>query len=924
VTRRVRPGGRVQARGPVGAHLLTYSAPPVEEQPEPWPEPGDPRMADRLAAAERLDAYEARVLAAARAALTEWTGLVSTTVLRSQITAAAGDGLPPDPGAIPPLSSAWDRIVNSTIVTAIRDLLGEVFAALLQEDQVVSARPWQEEYLATVVNRLSGVPDDTFTIVRAEVQDAIDLGESIPKIRDRVEDVLASQGETTWENRAQVIARTETIGAYNGGHLAAWAARDELTGATTDKVWLATIDSRTRDSHFRADGQRVRMDRPFRVGGFLLMHPGDPTGPASEVIQCRCTMLDLEADEDTPDTAERQLRDPADVQGEIDRRAEQEPEPVIRAYDDPAEQDAQARSVDAARALTASTAGPAPTGQTVTAAGSGPGVTSAHEGRTPMPRTWRSDPFLAPFAEPTGDGRIFKVGSLTHRDLPLPLLYQESSAMGHDGSIVVGRILDVEFTDAGIVASGDYLDAPEVKVAVGKAMALVEAGLGSVSVDLAAVVGELVDEDGNPISMEDIWDAWDRGEEPVVLDQVAEGELIACTQVATPAFAKARIVLDPVSAEENPAGGGDGEASLALQDAGGVSIAVGDQVDVDLAEDGSLRGEVTAVDEEAETVTVQPLDDDNQPAGDPVVVAPSAVTVTSAAAAAETEEDAAEAVVAAAVAAAEALVAGPGVLRPPADWFTNPNLPEPTPITITDEGRIYGHVAVWGTCHVGFSNTCVTPPTSPTSYAYFHTGEVVLDDGSRVAVGNLTLGGRHADVRMAYRSAIEHYDVQGAGTGIIRLYEDEHGIAMAGAVAPGTTEEQVYDMRRSPVSGDWRRVAGELELIGVLSVNAPGFPTPRFATDESGRTALTAAASVRPADAPRRRRPAGLSQQELTRRITETVRAGMRQEVRAELRAAAEEQQRRERLERVAASIRRDPRKRVAQLAAQVTAGGKR
>jgi len=886
---------RGRTRGPVGAHLLTYATEDPPAESGDWPEPGDPHLERRREAAARLDAYEAQVLAAARSALQQWTGLVATAVLRSTVTAAAGDGLPPDPGVIPPLSTAWDRIVGSTIVQTLQDLLGEVFAALLGEDRVLSARPWQEEYLATVANRLSGVPDDTFTVVRAEVQDGIDLGESIPKIRDRVETVLAAQGETTWENRAQTIARTETIGAYNGGHLAAWQARDELTGATTEKVWLCTIDTRTRDSHFRADGQRVRMDRPFRVGSALLMHPGDPTGPAGEVINCRCTMLDLEADEETPDTSHRQLRDPADVQGEIDRRADQDP-PVVRAYDEP----------DPASV----TATPAAAGQTVTAAGSGPGVTAAPEGRTPMPRTWRSDPFLAPFGEATGDGRIFKVGSLTSRDLPLPLLYQESSAMGHDGSIVVGRILEVDFTDQGIVASGDYLDAPEVKDAVGKALALVEAGLGSVSVDLASVVAEMVDEDGNAVTMEDIFDAWDRGEEPVVLEQVAEGQLIACTQVATPAFAKARIVLDPVAA---PA---DGEASLSLQDSAGTSIVVGDTVDVDMGADGTVSGEVTAVDETAETVTVQPLDADSQPAGDPVVVAPSACTVTSSA---STEEDAATAVVAAAAAAAaEALVAGPGVLRPPAAWFADPKLPGPTPCTITDDGRVYGHVAVWGTCHVGFSNTCVTPPESPSKYAYFHTGEVVTEDGSRVAVGNLTLGGRHADVRLAYRSAVEHYDVQGAGTAVVRLYEDEYGIAMAGALTPGVTEEQLYDLRRSPVSGDWRRVGGELELIGVLSVNAPGFPTPRFATDESGRTALTAAPSVRPAEAPVRRRPAGLSQQELTRRITEKVRAELRTEVRTELRAEREQQARRERLQRVAASIKRDPRSRVQQLAAQV------
>jgi len=31
----------------------------------------------------------------------------------------------------------------------------------------------------------------------------------------------------------------------------------------------------------------------------------------------------------------------------------------------------------------------------------------------------------------------------------------------------------------------------------------------------------------------------------------------------------------------------------------------------------------------------------------------------------------------------------------------------------------------------------------------------------------------------------------------------------------------------SPVSGDWRWIGGQLELIAVCSVNTPGFPVPR-------------------------------------------------------------------------------------------------
>ena len=550
-------------------------------------------------------------------------------------------------------------------------------------------------------------------------------------------------------------------------------------------------------------------------------------------------------------------------------------------------------------ALAASATDPAPAGHTDPAAGSGPGDASDPEGR-PMPRTWKSAPHLAPFDTPTGDGRIFKVGSLTARELPLPLLFQPTSGFGHDGSVVVGRILAVNFTEQGVEASGDYLDAdaaaaPDLSKAIEQAVTLAESGLGHVSVDLSDVVGELVDEDGNPVSMEDIFDAWDRGEDPKVLEQVSEGKLIAVTQVATPAFEGAKIELTAAAAPASPGG------EAALEDASGGVVAVGAIVDYEIVSDDgedvqeSGRGEVTGLNEDDEMVTIQPTEvpvgTPVEEPGNPVTVPLANVTVVTPASEPAADEEEAEV----------SLLAAAGPLRPPAEWFEDPKLTGPTALTITDDGRVYGHAALWDVCHVGFSNTCVTPPPSPSGYKHFHTGEVVTADGSRVAVGNLTLGGQHADVRLAYRSAIEHYDVRGAGAAVVRMYEDEFGIAFSGALTPGVTEEQIYDLRRSPVSGDWRRVGGELEMIGVLSVNSPGFPTPRFATDSAGRTALTAAPSVRPVD-PTKSRPSSSSLAQLTQRITADVTAA----VRAQLAEETASTERAARLRGLAATVRPD------------------
>jgi len=71
------------------------------------------------------------------------------------------------------------------------------------------------------------------------------------------------------------------------------------------KQWIATDDRRTRPTHDAADKQRTLLRQPFRVGSAELLFPGDPRGPAAEVINCRCTMLPVVLGE-TIDWTERQ------------------------------------------------------------------------------------------------------------------------------------------------------------------------------------------------------------------------------------------------------------------------------------------------------------------------------------------------------------------------------------------------------------------------------------------------------------------------------------------------------------------------------------------------------------------------------------------------------------------------------------------
>ena len=85
--------------------------------------------------------------------------------------------------------------------------------------------------------------------------------------------------------RAARIARTESGIAGNSGFYDGM-----LQAEVEEKRWISSRDDKVRHSHEVADGQEVPIKEPFDVGGSLLMYPGDPEGPAEEIINCRCAI----------------------------------------------------------------------------------------------------------------------------------------------------------------------------------------------------------------------------------------------------------------------------------------------------------------------------------------------------------------------------------------------------------------------------------------------------------------------------------------------------------------------------------------------------------------------------------------------------------------------------------------------------------
>lgn len=178
-----------------------------------------------------------------------------------------------------------------------------------------------------------------------------------------------------------------------------------------------------------------------------------------------------------------------------------------------------------------------------------------------------------------------------------------------------------------------------------------------------------------------------------------------------------------------------------------------------------------------------------------------------------------------------AAAAGFAPLRPPREWLENPGLTGPTPMTVTEDGRVYGHAALFDSCHIAEPRgpgICVPPPRSGMNYSVFHHGVVVADNGDEVPCGQITLGTSHAPLELTWRETIRHYEDSGLAVADVRAGEDEWGIWVSGGLRPNISAAKVREMKAGALSGDWRQVIGRgLEFLAALVVNVPGFLIPR-------------------------------------------------------------------------------------------------
>lgn len=174
-----------------------------------------------------------------------------------------------------------------------------------------------------------------------------------------------------------------------------------------------------------------------------------------------------------------------------------------------------------------------------------------------------------------------------------------------------------------------------------------------------------------------------------------------------------------------------------------------------------------------------------------------------------------------------AVVAAAPLVRSKSVYFM-PEPDEPTPLTLTEDGRVFGHLFVKGSCHVGFQHRCLMPQPSPTNYAHFNIAPVPTVEGEDVLVGQLTMDTDHAAVAPGVTAddVWRHYSDTGCAVADVRLTNGRFGGWVSGALRD-VGEATARTLKAAKMSGDWRKKNGRLDLIGVLMVNVPGYEVPQ-------------------------------------------------------------------------------------------------
>ena len=172
-----------------------------------------------------------------------------------------------------------------------QSLLGKKAVKEISEETRRYFNMWVDSYGLELAKDIN---DTTKKKLRKVLSQSIEEGDDL---RNQVKKLIAAADGMFDEDkkwRAELIARTESCTTMNAGSTALYQSEGiEMRG------WVSIQDDRTRDAHLIMDGVVVPMGEKFEVPatsqseGAWMEYPGDPSAPAGQTCNCRCTVMPI-------------------------------------------------------------------------------------------------------------------------------------------------------------------------------------------------------------------------------------------------------------------------------------------------------------------------------------------------------------------------------------------------------------------------------------------------------------------------------------------------------------------------------------------------------------------------------------------------------------------------------------------------------
>jgi len=197
------------------------------------------------------------------------------------------DDIPEDASRIFNLRSE-DAVLSRSTLPYVRETIGDAGQALLDSHAIDMAFNVHDPNVSLAIdsfwNQIRNVNDTSYKKIQALLNEAYDGGWTITELEKQLRKTFKQFSKT----RSVLIARTEMSGVVNGGTF-----QGRKQAGIEKHQWLSTRAANTRDTHIHVDGEIVEVGKPFTRLSWPMLYPGDPSGPASEVCNCRCTTISV-------------------------------------------------------------------------------------------------------------------------------------------------------------------------------------------------------------------------------------------------------------------------------------------------------------------------------------------------------------------------------------------------------------------------------------------------------------------------------------------------------------------------------------------------------------------------------------------------------------------------------------------------------